>query len=209
MAAVHQNLDGVPAVQNGDPILALRVLIQKTVYLEMDLQTELDKINRLLDRWDLYRKEETAPEDRRSHASYVQWCGADPDDDDALQDLHRERKIVELQMQQSAAIREALVETAPDWWGHKPLDWDDKLLLTPEEQLRTKIKSLKQNRKKLSVITSHYFQAAQQHIYKQEYLQKAWYFYHLYEKELEKEQTARKELKRVRKSRNRSYEIER
>lgn len=210
MTAVYKSLGGLPPTRHGDPILALKLLIQKTVYLEMDLQTELDKLDRLLDRWDLYKKEETTPEDRRSHASYIRWCGIDPNDDAALQDLHRERNVVELQMQQSAAIREALVETAPDWWGYSRLDWNDNLLLTPEEQLRTKIQELKQNRKKLGLIAYNCQQAANHHIYKKEYLKKAEYFRKLWHRELEKERSARKELKQFLESaRKRMPEIER
>ena len=210
MAEVQKSLSGLPPLLRGDPIPALRLLIQKTVYLETDLQTELDKIDRLLDRWELYRQADTTPEDRSSHASYIQWCGADPNDDDALHNLCQERNVVEFQIQQSAAIREALVETAPNWWGHKQLDWDDRLLLTPEEQLRTKIQELKQNRKKLGQIAYNCQKAANRRIYNEEHLRKAEYFRKRWHQELEKERSARKELKQLLKSaRKRKREIER
>ena len=53
----------------------LHDLVKQLTYLERDQQTELDKIDRLLDRWKLYTDPSTPLEERNSHYSYISWCG--------------------------------------------------------------------------------------------------------------------------------------
>src|SRR5699024_2613486 len=93
----------------------LHDLIKQVTYLERDLQTEKEKLDRLLERWDSYENPEASDQERFRHGSYLRWCGCDPDAPEERRQLQWERDVVDLQIEQAASLREALVESADQW----------------------------------------------------------------------------------------------
>ena len=133
----------------------LHDLIRQVTYLERDLQTEKEKLDRLLERWDSYENPETSEQERFRHGSYLRWCGCDPDAPEEYSELQWEREVVDLQIQEASSLREALVESADQWKDQAQdarfryqREWD----LTREEQLRAQLQHIRENRKKLSRI---------------------------------------------------------
>lgn len=74
----------------------LNLLVRKTIYVERDLQTEADKLDALLDRWEKYQDETLPPQERHRHGSYIRWCGCDPDSPLELADLKNQRELKEM-----------------------------------------------------------------------------------------------------------------
>ncbi len=179
----------------------LHDLIKQTTYLERDLQTERDKIDRILNRWDLFLDPSTSSDDRLSHGSYLSWCGCNPSSNIELQDLRMEREIVSLQMKEAASVREALVESADRWKDHNAESrfyYHQSWTLRREEQLKHQLAAVKYNRIKLSRIAYNCQKAAGHRIYNQELLRKAAHFRGLWHDKLMEEKAVKRELKQVR-----------
>lgn len=51
----------------------LHDLIRQITYLERDLQTEKEKLDRLMERWDGYENPEVSHQERFRHGSYLRW----------------------------------------------------------------------------------------------------------------------------------------
>ena len=173
-------------------------LIRQTTYLERDLQTELDKITHLLERWKQYLDAELSQEDRMKHRSYVEWCGCDPGSDLEFYDLQTEHDVIALQIKEAASVRQALLESADTWKQQNEenrfqfhLEWT----ITKEAQLRHQLRYIKANRKKLERIASNCQIAADRRIIKREYLAKADHYRELWHEKLMEEKAVREELR--------------
>ena len=189
----------------------LHDLVKQVTYLERDLQTEKEKLDRLLERWDRYENPETSDQERFRQGSYLHWCGCDPDAPEERSELQWERDVVDLQIQEAASLREALAESADQWqdqaWEAR-FQYQREWNLTREEQLRNQLQHIRENRKKLSRIAHNCQKAADRRIYNQDYLAKAEHFRSLWYQKLseEKEMKARiRELKQARKEQERLH----
>ena len=198
-----------------EDFLELHDLVKQTTYLERDLQTELDKIDRLLDRWKLFQDPSTDPQDRAAHGSYIRCCGCNPYADSEIQDLQRDHDVVSLQIKEAVTVREALVQCADQWKDHNAetrFYYHESWTLRRQDQLKHQIKAVKANRKKLCNIAYNCQKAADRRIFKDEYLQKAVHFRSLWHEKLLEEKALKQELRQVKreaKAIRRSHEMER
>lgn len=180
-------------------------LIRQTAYLERDLQTELDKLDRLLERWQYYREPTTPEQERDAHGSYLRWCGCQPDREVEFQEVVTQREILSLQIQEAATVREALAESAGQWNRETPIQrfrYHPEWSLTREEQLRQELNAVRANRKKLSRIAYNCQKAADRRIYNQEYLQKAEHFRSLWYAKLQEEKQLKAALRQTRREKS-------
>ena len=193
----------------------LHDLIKQTVYLQRDLQTELDKIDRLLERWRLFLDSSTNSQDRASHGSYIRWCGCSPNSEEEFQDLQQERDIISLQIREATAVRDALIDSADQWQEHNAetrFYYHESWTLRREELLQHQLSAVKANRKKLSQIAYNCQKAADHRIYNQALQQKAVHFRRLWHEKLMEEKALKQELWQVKQEANAiriNHEIER
>ena len=196
----------------------LNDLLKQTTYLERDLQTELDKIDRLLDRWSLYLDPTTPRPEQDKHSAYVEWCGCDPDSITEYQGLQLEREAIVLQIKEAVTVREALVDCSDQWQERNDenrfqykYDWT----ISKEDRLKHQLKDIKANRKKLGQIAYNCQKAADRRIYKGEYLKKAEHFRELWHQKLMEERELKAQLRDIRHERkdlqrtHRARELER
>lgn len=135
-----------------DEFKDLNYLIKQTSYLESNLQTELDKLDRLLERWEASKDPSLSEEERRQHNGYVKWCGCDPNSELVFADLKAEREVIVVQQQNATVMREALVNTAQRWRNANELSYAESNLEWTKDrkrQLRQQLSHVKANRKKL------------------------------------------------------------
>ena len=176
----------------------LNDLLKQTTYLERDLQTELDKQNKLLERWDQYRGTENTEKDH--HESYLRWCGCDPDSQTEYNQLRTDLEATSLQIQEASALREALIETAEDWKDNNEsrfFRFRQSDTISEKEQIKQQLKAVRANRKKLEQIAFHCEEAAYRRIYKSEHLKKAAYFREQWHKKLLQEDALKARLREL------------
>lgn len=183
----------------------LNVLIQKTTYVERDLQTEADKLDALLARWQQYRNPSLSEQERRRHGNYIRWCGCDPDSPLELADLKNQRELIDLEMTRMASIRESLFQTADKWkglndlnnlnWAERNLNWT----VERKAQLKGMLESCRASRKKLEQIAYNCQRAAFRRIGSMEMWDKANHFYRLCREKRQKEKELKSQIKAIRK----------
>ena len=189
----------------------LHDLIKQVTYLQRDLQTEKEKLDRLMERWDSYETLDLSDQERFWHGSYLRWCGCDPDAPEERSELQWEREVVDLQIEQAASLRDALVESANQWQDQVQEDrfqYQREWNLTREEQLRNQLRHIRENRKKLSRIAYNCQKAADRRIYNKDYLAKAEHFRSLWYQKLSEEKEMKaciRELKQTRKEQERLH----
>ena len=182
----------------------LNDLVRQTTYLERDLQTELDKIDRLLDRWTLYLDPTTPKPEQDKHSAYVEWCGCNPNSVTEYQGLQLKRQAANLQIQEAVTVRQALVDCSDQWQERNEEDrfqYQRDWALAREEHLKQELKYIKSNRKKLEQIAFRCESVADRRIYKDEYLKKAAHFRELWHQKLMEEKQLKAQLKEVRSER--------
>lgn len=180
----------------------LNFLVQKTTYVERDLQTEADKLDALLGRWKKYLDGALPEQERRRHGSYVRWCGCDPDSMLELEDLRNQREIITMEMEHLAAIRDSLTQTAEKWQGVNDLSWAEKNLnwtVNRKAQLKSQLENCRASRKKLGQIAYNCQRAAFRRINNREMFAKAERFYALRQEKLQKEKQLKAQIRAIRK----------
>lgn len=176
----------------------LNYLIRKTSYVERDLQTEKDKLDALLDRWQKYLDPSLPEKEHRSHENFLRWCGCDPDSSVELEYLQIQRELADLQIGHIAAIRESLTDTAEQWQGVNEIPESKRnLTLDKEAQLKKQLKEIRANRVKLGEIAANCQRAVKHRVYKEEPLAKAEFFRKKWMDTLEKEKLIQQQLKEV------------
>ena len=141
----------------------LRYLIRETAYVSASLQTELDKLDKLLERWQQYQDPSITGKEHWSHGGYVRFCGCDPDSAEELADLKAEREIIEAQKAHADAMNEAMQAEAVLWRGRNNLTYTANSLAWAkqrEKQLKMQLKQVKASRKKLWEISCNCERAA-------------------------------------------------
>lgn len=141
----------------------IRYLIRQTAYVSANLQTELEKVDRLLGRWDQYHDTSLSTRERRQHGGYIRWCGCDPDCAEELEDLRVEREVILAQREHADAMSEALTAEEERWRGLNNLTYAMNSLAWTEQrekQLKQQLKSIKASRKKLWEISCNCERAA-------------------------------------------------
>ena len=144
----------------------LRYLIRETAFVSANLQTELDKLDKLLDRWQQYEDPSITGKEHWSHGAYVRFCGCDPDSAEELADLRAEREIIEAQKAHADAMNEALQAEAVLWRGRNNLTYTENNLAWAkqrEKQLKMQLKRVKASRKKLWEIAYNCEKAAKRY----------------------------------------------
>ena len=144
----------------------IRYLIRQTSYVSANLQTELEKVDRLLGRWDQYQDTSLCSQNRRQHGGYIRWCGCDPDCAEELEDLRAEREVILAQKEHADAMYEALTAEAERWRGLNDLAYSDTDLawaMQREKQLKHQLKHIKASRKKLGEIVRNCERAAKRY----------------------------------------------
>lgn len=180
----------------------LDYLLKKTAYVERDLQTEADKLDALLDRWEKALNPNIPQEERRRHSSYVRWCGCDPDSPVELQDLRNERDIIRLEMEHIKSVREGLVQASDKWHDSNDILLPEKELqwtISRKAQLQDQLMNCRASRKKLEEIAYNCQRAAMKRINNFEQLAKADKFYRLREEKLQREKELAAQLRAVQK----------
>ncbi len=175
----------------------LRVLARQTIYLTRDLQTELDKVDSLLDRWQKYLKPNISPEEHRTQERFLRWCGCNPDSQEEFRQLHTEREVISLQMKQISCIQEALKETSDQWRTYNEPILTIAETIARRDQLSQKLSIIRANRKKLGQIAYNCQKAADRRIYKQPYLEKAVHFRKLWHDKLLQEEAVKDQLRQA------------
>lgn len=130
----------------------INYLIRQTAYVAANLQTEKEKLDRMLERWEKYQDTALDEQERRQHGGYIRWCGCDPDNGLELADLRAEREIIEAQQAHASAMHEALMAEAEQWKGRNNLTYSENNLAWAkqrEKQLKQQLKNCKASRKKL------------------------------------------------------------
>ena len=173
----------------------LNDLIKQTTYLERDLNTELDKIDRLVSRWLAFLAPDTPPEEKAKHESFVRWCGCNPLSQADLFEIQSEREVVALQIKEAASLRQALVDSADKWKESSGFRFRRDWTMSRTDQLKQALKDVKANRKKLGQIAYNCQKAADRRIYKEEYLKKAEHFRQLWHDKLEEEKALKEQIK--------------
>ena len=175
----------------------LRVLVRQTIYLERDLQTELDKVENLLERWQKYLDPKISPEERRSQDRFLRWCGCNPDSQEELQKLHTDQEVISLQMKEVSCVQDALKETTDQWRTYSEPILTVAETIARRDQLSHKLSVIRANRKKLGQIAYNCQKAADRRIYKQPYLEKAVHFRKLWHDKLLQEKAVKAQLRQA------------
>ena len=131
----------------------LNYLIKQTAFVFNDLETELEKLDRLLDRWEESVNKELPEEGRHRHRSYVQWCGCDPDDPQELEKLWADRDEILHQQKQTAQCYYVLSETAECWRGQNRLTYLEHELCWQKSREKELRQELKYAEERLSELT--------------------------------------------------------
>lgn len=177
----------------------LRYLIRETAYVSASLQTELDKLDKLLDRWKQYQDLSITGKEHWSHGAYVRYCGCDPDSAEELQDLLAEREIIEAQKAHADAVNEALQAEAVLWRGRNNLTYTENNLAWAkhrEKQLKMQLKNVKASRKKLWEISYNCEMSARKYGKVQNY-EKAAHFRGKWAEKVWKEKEIQEKLKQI------------
>lgn len=176
----------------------LNALLKQTTYLQYDLQTELDKLDHLRERWDQYRAAEDGQ--RETHESYLRWCGCEPSSKEEYVRLLDDIEVASLQIQEATSLRDALVETAEDWQHENQVHdfyYRQAWTISKEAQLKQQLKAVRANRKKLEQIAFHCEEAAYRRIYKKEPLEKAAYFREKWHQKLQQEDALKARIREL------------
>ncbi len=174
-------------------------LIRKTSYVERDLQTEKDKLDALLDRWQKYLDPSLPEKEHKSHENYLRWCGCDPESPVVLEYLQVQRELADLQLRHIVSIRDSLTDTAGQWRGvNEDPESKRNLTLDKEAQLKQQLKDVRANRVELGEIAANCHRAVKRRVYKDAALAKADYFQKKWMETLEKEKQIQRHLKAIR-----------
>lgn len=141
----------------------LRYLIRETSYVAANLQTEMEKVDRLLTRWEQYHDPSLSDQERRRHGGYVQWCGCDQDSEEELEALRAEREKIEAQKAAAEAMNEALQAEAIIWKGANNLSYSQNNLDWTKQrksQLRNQLSYTKDSVQRLREILDNCYRAA-------------------------------------------------
>lgn len=177
----------------------LNYLIRKISFVEGDLQTEKDKLDALLDRWQKYRDPTLPEKERQSHEDFLHWCGCDPESQVELEYLQVQRELADLQLEHIASVRESLTHTAEQWQGvNEEPKSKRNLTLDKESQLKHQLKEIHANRIKLGEIAANCQRAVKHRVYKDEALAKAEFFRKKWMDTLETEKAIQRQLTDVR-----------
>ena len=192
----------------------LLYLINQTFYIHADLQTEKDKLNRLLERWEQYRDTSLPEQERRRHAGYVKWCGCDPNSELEFADLKAELEIIDAQQKNCSALYENLKDTREQWKGHNDLErkiqraeGDVEWTKNRRSQLKNQLRNVKASRKKLWEIYCNcrkslgFFD-----FFNAEKMAKVDYFHDLWREKVQKEMELQKKIRDVKKQQKEAKE---
>lgn len=177
----------------------LNYLIRKTTYVERDLQTEKDKLDALLDRWQKYQDTTLPRKEHLSHENFLRWCGCEPDSPIELEYLRIQRELTDLQIQHIVSVREGLMDTTQQWNGVNETPASKRTMaLDRERQLKHQLQDVRANRVQLGEIATNCQRAVRHRVYKEDALAKADFFRGKWMETLDKEKKIQQQLSEVR-----------
>ena len=170
-------------------------LLKQAIYVQRDLHTELDKVDRLMERWLRFQEPQQDPAQHRQDERFIRWCGCDSLSPQEFSGLSGSRDAISLQLKHMESIEQALRRTASLWRGSTAGFSLDPDPIVRRDQLSQKLSVIRQNRKKLEKIAFRCEEAARRRIYKDDYLKKAAYFRELWYQKLKQEDALKAQLK--------------
>lgn len=196
---IAQKLRSSGEYYNEGDFRELNYLIRKTAYVERDLQTEKDKLDAILVRWQKYLDPSLPQKEHRSHEDFLRWCGCDPESPVELEYLQVQRELTDLQLGHIAAVRESLTDTAQQWQGvNEEPESARNLTLDKERQLKQQLREIRTNRVKLGEIAANCQRAVRHRVYKEDALAKASHFRKKWMDALDKEKKIQQQLAAIR-----------
>ena len=145
----------------------LDYLIRQCSQVEAVCQTEIEKMNRLIERWSLYYDTQIPDTERRKHEGYVRWCGCIPDSTYEYRRLCASREAAEMELCRAMELRKLLLQTAEEWENRSEIDKAKNKLhwaKLNEKKLKQQIKVSRENRKRLLEIMMNCERAAQRRL---------------------------------------------
>lgn len=182
--------------------------IQKTAYVERDLLTEKEKLERVIERWK--NAQSTDGVDRDKDHQFIVWCGYDPNSTAELKTLTLLSDAIQAQISEIVAIRQAMVATATEWKSvglskFTDMDWS----IENERSLKKQIATVHNNRIKMAQISNACYKAAERRMDDPAYLAKARYFESLWQDKISEEKVLKTQLKEMRAEKHKTKQPDR
>lgn len=195
--AVAANVQSFSGKYSMEDYRELHHQIQKTTYVERDLLTEKEKLERVISRWENARSKDGA--DRDKDHRFIQWCGYDPDNDMELQTLVLLDEAIDNQIAEIVAIRDTMIETAAKWKDAGLSKYTDMAWsIENERSLKKQVDTVHANRIKMAKISSACYKAAERRLGDSQYLAKAAYFEKLWQEKISEEKVLKSQLSEMR-----------
>lgn len=195
--AVATKVQGLSGKYRMEDYRELHHQIQKTAYVERDLLTEKEKLERVIERWKNAQSKDGT--DRDKDRQFIVWCGYNPDSTAELQTLTLLNDAIQAQIAEIVAIRQVMIETATKWKDvglskFTDMDWS----IENERSLKKQIATVHSNRIKMAQISSACYKAAERRLDDPAYLAKARYFESLWQGKIWEEKVLKSQLKEMR-----------
>lgn len=195
--AVATKVQGFSGKYRMEDYRELHHQIQKTAYVERDLLTEKEKLERVIERWKNAQSKDGT--DRDKDRQFIVWCGYNPDSTAELQTLTLLNDAIQAQIAEIVAIRQVMIETATKWKDvglskFTDMDWS----IENERSLKKQIATVHANRIKMAQISSACYKAAERRLDDPAYLAKARYFESLWQGKIWEEKVLKSQLKEMR-----------
>lgn len=195
--AVATKVQGFSGKYRMEDYRELHHQIQKTAYVERDLLTEKEKLERVIERWKNAQSKDGT--DRDKDRQFIVWCGYNPDSTAELQTLTLLNDAIQAQIAEIVAIRQVMIETATKWKDvglskFTDMDWS----IENERSLKKQIATVHANRIKMAQISSACYKAAERRLGDPAYLAKARYFESLWQGKIWEEKVLKSQLKEMR-----------
>lgn len=195
---IAQQLRSRGEYYNREDFQALESLLRKATYVERDLQTEADKLDKILEQWQKYSDSSLPQKARSHHGEFLRRCGCDPDSSLELKYQKVQREILDVQLKHIVSVRDTLTGTAEQWRGlNEEPERKQSWALDQERQLKQQLKSIRANRIKLGEIAYNCQSSVKHRIYKDASMERTEYFREQWMEKLKEEKAIQQQLKEV------------
>jgi len=155
-----------PGKFNRDNYPDLCYLIKQLSGVQSELRTEIDKMDRLISRWQSYLDPQLQPNQRQWHKDYIAWCGCDPDSKLELETLKAGHETASLHLKAVEELRSVLLQTSAEWKHKNEIDKaknNVEWCKINENKFKQQLRYAKANRRKLAKITYNCQRSALNH----------------------------------------------
>ncbi len=157
-----------PDIFNRDNYSDLRFLLRQVTAVRAELQIEIEKMDRLLNRWRKYRDATLSDKEREWHRGYVEWCGCDCNSEQEFSELISGREAAICQLERVGEMLAILQRTSIKWKNANEIDktmnnyaWSK----IRNNKLKHQLKYIRANRRKLDEIVTNCEKAARRRTY--------------------------------------------